>query len=224
MKTTSRNARESARRSGARECAPPSLVPSHYGRVRKPSRRSLHGPLSTHALPTRRPPVIAVYRPVPCTAFQVPVPTWYPLPASTCSSRTRMTKLPRLPLQVVTQFTISTRCPDASRRACLRRRRFSVPESALRVPACSGVRTNLPNDDGFATPLRRYRHSLLRCVRICRRNRRQRDRRERDERRIRSFHRPSSREAVESYEPIERPHPHAVHIHSPCGRAGSKNT
>ena len=31
----------------------------------------------------------------------VPVPMWNPFPASTCSIRTRITKLPRLPLQVL---------------------------------------------------------------------------------------------------------------------------
>jgi hypothetical protein len=48
---------------------------AHYGRVRKPSLRPLHGPRSRYTSPLRPPPVISAYWPVPRTTFQAPVPT-----------------------------------------------------------------------------------------------------------------------------------------------------
>ena len=74
-----------------------------------------------------------------------------PVPASTSSIRSRMTKVPRLPSSVVTQIEIPTLAPSrvTSRDVQVA---VPVPESDLMAPARSGVSTNLPNEVGLNSP------------------------------------------------------------------------
>jgi hypothetical protein len=66
------------------------------------------------------------------------------------TTRSRSTRLPRRPFNVDTASYVSSLCP--LRTTTRRQTDVIVPESRSSTPACSGVKTNSPNADGFNAP------------------------------------------------------------------------
>ena len=92
---------------------------------------------------------------------------WKPFPASMCSIGTRSTKVPCLPLAVVTQVTISARCPWRTTTRRFRITEVSVPESVANFrPVRREYETS--GRSRSVHPTRRDLHSLLRRVRQAR--------------------------------------------------------